>query len=177
MVPEGRKVPQEKGVSNCNSSAKPVKKGFIPYIKKWALGKWQKRDQNKMNQALKDSEGLVPHMRSKKLEPFPKKFSNKNLVDRNLTGLMINADVLTNKLHELQLYFNLHNPDFVGVSEVLPKSFKSQIFPEIFRIPGYDMIPHPNVSDNKGRGSILYIKSSLIHKEIKLPKDCEDFVT
>ena len=40
---------------------------------------------------------------------------------------------------------------------------------------GYDMIPHPNIEKNTGRGSILYIKSSLIHKEIKLPKNCDDF--
>ena len=164
MEPERGEVPQKS----------TVKKGFVPYIKRWALGKWQKRDQNKMKKALDDHEGLVPH-KSKKLEPFSHKFSQKDLVDKNLIGLIINADCLTNKLNELKFIFNLYNPDFVGVSEVLPKYFKGKIYPEEFKMAGYDMIPHPNIEKNKGRGSILYIRSSLIHKEIKLPKNCDDF--
>ena len=85
--------------------------------------------------------------------------------------MCLNADMLTNKLPELELLSREHSPDIIGVNEVLPKSYKNKIYPEEFHIDGYEMIPHRNVSENKGRGSILYIREGMINKELHLDKD------
>ena len=85
-----------------------------------------------------------------------KKTPNNHISNKNsLIHLCTNADVLTNKLDELANIIKEYQPDTVGVSEVLPKKFREKIYPEQFKIDGYDMIPHPNIEKNTGRGSIL----------------------
>ena len=37
------------------------------------------------------------------------------------------------------------------------------------------MTPHPNVINNTGRGSLMYIRDKLIHREIKINSDCDKF--
>ena len=71
-------------------------------------------------------------------------------------------------MNELTAVVKEHNPDTIGVSEVLPKKYREQVYPEQFKIEGYDMIPHPNVENNTGRGSILYIKEDLIHMPVEI---------
>ena len=98
---------------------------------------------------------------------------------KNLVHLLTNADVLTNKMTELKFNVLTHDPDTISVSEVLPKFFKEKIYPNDFHIDGYDMIHHPNVEKNTGRGSIIYIKDNLTHMpvEIKGPgKNFEEFI-
>ena len=87
-----------------------------------------------------------------------------------LTYLYTNADVLTNKLDELVAIVNDKNPDIIGICEVLPKSFRAEnkLYSNDFKLEGYDMIPHPNIDENKGRGSILYIKSDLTHMPVEI---------
>ena len=50
---------------------------------------------------------------------------------------------------------------------------------EEFHLPGYDMIPHKNLTENSptstGRGSILYIKNSLDYKEYYFPSPLHNF--
>ena len=89
--------------------------------------------------------------------------------------MFLNADTLTNKLTEFQFLIQHHQPHIIGVNEVLPKNFSKQIHPEEFHIDGYEMIVHPNVARNIGRGSILYISKKLIYKELKLFNDSEEF--
>ena len=87
---------------------------------------------------------------------------------KSLVYLSTNADVLTNKMDELVDIVKEYHPDIIGVSEVLPKNFREQIYSNQFIIKGYDMIPHPNIEENKGRGSILYIKSNLTHMPVDI---------
>ena len=79
--------------------------------------------------------------------------------------------MLTNKLPELEIIIEKYSPDIVGVSEVLPKSYKNKIYPEEFLIKGYEMIPHTNILENKGRGTIIYIKEGITNKELNLDKN------
>ena len=74
---------------------------------------------------------------------------------------------MTNKLSELSLLVNDLNPDIIGISEVLPKNHTRYIYPEEFKLKGYNDIIHKNVAENKSRGSILYIKDDINFKEIK----------
>ena len=85
----------------------------------------------------------------------------------NLLCLYINADTLTNKLSELSVLVKDLNPDILGISEVLPKNHSRHIFPEEFKLEGYNELIHKNVENNTGRGSILYIKDHLNFKEVK----------
>ena len=90
----------------------------------------------------------------------------------------LNADVLTNKLPEFNMLLKEHSPDIIGVNEVLPKSYNKKIYPEEFEINGYEMIQHKNIPENKGRGSIIYIKNELTNKEINinLENDFEEHI-
>ena len=92
-----------------------------------------------------------------------------------LTCISMNVDTLTNKLSELKFLINDINPDIIAVNEVLPKNIKNPIHKEEFSMEGYEMITHPNVALNKGRGSITYIKNNIINKEIKLGPKFDDF--
>ena len=97
----------------------------------------------------------------------------------DLVGLSINADVLTNKMPELNYIFDTVNPSFAFVSEILPKNRKRIYYHEEFEIQGYDKIPHKTLVENtptsQGRGSILYIKSTLNYKEHILKPPLRDF--
>ena len=83
--------------------------------------------------------------------------------------MFLNADVLTNKLAEFEFLIKNDAPHIIGVNGVLPKNFKHKIFKEEFNLQNYDMLAHPNIENNTGRGSILYIHKSLnckpLHKE------------
>ena len=85
--------------------------------------------------------------------------------------ICLNADVLTNKMAEFDHLIKEHSPHIIGVSEVLPKNFNNKIYPEEFHIDGYEMIPHKNITDNHGRGSILYIQQHIVYKTLELDKD------
>ena len=86
--------------------------------------------------------------------------------------MFLNADVLTNKLPEFEFHVKANNPHIIGVNEVLPKNFRTQIFKEEFHLENYDMMAHPNVENNTGRGSILYIHKSLNSKPVKVSDRC-----
>ena len=96
-----------------------------------------------------------------------------------LTGLAINADVLTNKMPELEFLFDSLAPSFAFVSEILPKNRKRTYYHEEFEIQGYDKIPHKTLIENtptsQGRGSALYIRSTLIYKEHILKQPLSEF--
>ena len=82
--------------------------------------------------------------------------------------MFLNADILTNKKNELDFIVEQVRPLILGVSEVLPKKFKRSIYPEEFNISDYEMLSHPNITENQGRGSILYIHKTISYKEITL---------
>ena len=114
-----------------------------------------------------------PHHNHKSTPKFKNKRGQKSQKSRkndksSLVYLSTNADVLTNKMEELVDVVKEYQPDVIGVSEVLPKNFREQIYANQFIIDGYDMIPHPNIEENKGRGSILYIRSNLTHMPVEI---------
>ena len=86
----------------------------------------------------------------------------------NITCLCLNADVLTNKMSELLFILNSENPDIVVISEVLPKNCNRIIHKEEFTVPNYEMVPHPNIITNTGRGSLIYLKKNLTYKKIEV---------
>ena len=86
-----------------------------------------------------------------------------------------NADCLTNKMPELLQVMKTHDPSIFCVCEVLPKKIRDKIYEEMFAVEGYDMVAHPNINANKGRGSIMYIKKGLNHKEVILKGEGKDF--
>ena len=81
--------------------------------------------------------------------------------------MVTNADSLRNKLPELKSIIDMHQPKIVGVNEVLPKHFNDPVYKEEFEIDDFDMLPHPNVINNVGRGSILYVHKSLNCKPVE----------
>ena len=121
-----------------------------------------------------------PHQTISHQLPNPHQNTNKNVVRTcvgprqinstkdTLTHIFTNADVLTNKKNELDAVVKELSPDVIGICEVLPKKYRTKIYPEEFKIDGYDMIPHPNIALNTGRGSILYIKSNLTHMPVEI---------
>ena len=58
-----------------------------------------------------------------------------------------------------------NNPHILGINEVLPKNFSRNINVEEFNLDGYEMIAHPNVPNNKGRGSLLYIRNDIKYNQ------------
>ena len=99
-------------------------------------------------------------------ERVPETSSRKHRIG-NLLCLYINADTLTNKLSELSILIKDLHPDILGISEVLPKNHARHIYPEEFKLQGYNELIHKNVENDTGRGSILYIKDHLNFKEVK----------
>ena len=95
-----------------------------------------------------------------------------NSVDK-LTCIFTNVEALTNKMSELQHMVKHQKPHIIGISEVLPKFFRYKIYPEEFFLENYEMIPHPNVANNIGRGSVLYIHKSILYTDIKFDIDPE----
>ena len=89
----------------------------------------------------------------------------------NIKISFTNADTLTNKMAELSIRLRQEKPLVMGVSEVLPKHIKNKIQPEIFNVEDYEMVIHPTVTENKGRGSIIYVHKSMSYKQIYLDED------
>ncbi|XP_052806388.1 uncharacterized protein LOC128235622 [Mya arenaria] len=73
--------------------------------------------------------------------------------------LYTNADQLQNKMSELQVQVTLINPDFIFVSEVLPKLNHDNVSCSsvIYALDGYTAFP----STDDGRGVLIYAKSEL----------------
>ena len=87
----------------------------------------------------------------------------------------MNADTLTNKMAELILLVREHSPDIIGINEVLPKNFNRHIYVEEFAMDGYEMVAHESISDNRGRGTILYIRKGINYKQIDVQYNGEKF--
>ena len=80
--------------------------------------------------------------------------------------MTFNADSLTNKIPEFELLVKTKKPHIIGINEAVPKNFKRKIYEQEFILNDYEMVCHPNIAANKGRGSILYIHKSLNFKEL-----------
>ena len=92
-----------------------------------------------------------------------------------LKVMLSNADTLTNKLTELDFIVSQENPHIIAINEVMPKNAKREIYREEFHITGYEMITDPNVVNNTGRGSLIYLHNSLTSKQVFFPIDGENF--
>ena len=92
-----------------------------------------------------------------------------------LKVMLSNADTLTNKLTELDFIVSQENPHIIAINEVMPKNAKRYIYREEFHITGYEMITVPNVVNNTGRGSLIYLHNSLTSKQVSFPIDGENF--
>ena len=92
-----------------------------------------------------------------------------------LNSVFLNTDTLTNKMSELHLLTKTERPHIIGINEVLPKNHNHQIHPEEFTLDGYELIIHPNVNENTGRGTLLYVHNTISHKQISISPDNEEF--
>ena len=92
-----------------------------------------------------------------------------------LNCIFLNADCLTNKMAELEFIIKTETPDIIGINEVLPKNHTRKIHSEEFRLDGYEMITHPNVNNNNGRGSLLYVKKNLNYKQVTITANGNEF--
>ena len=61
-----------------------------------------------------------------------------------------------------------YRPHIVGINEALPKNFARTIHVEEFLIDGYELVPHENITNNTGRGTILYISKTLNYKQLHI---------
>ena len=87
-----------------------------------------------------------------------------------------NCDTLTNKMAEFQATIDLYDPDIISLNEVKPKHCKRDITIEEFKITGYDIIPHGNITQmNIGRGTMLYAKSHLNTTQIDVCSGAKGF--
>ncbi|CAG2219752.1 unnamed protein product [Mytilus edulis] len=86
-------------------------------------------------------------------------------LDRNINPLIVNkvkcmytnADQLRNKIDELEAQIQVVKPDFIFITEVLPKTnIDIDCISPLFNIEGYIAYP----SKNTGRGVIIYAKSN-----------------
>ena len=91
--------------------------------------------------------------------------------------MFLNADTLTNKMAELDLLIKTERPHItcIGINEALPKNHSRKIYPEEFHIDGYEVIMHPNISKNMGRGSLLYIHNSISYKQVLIDLGGQEF--
>ena len=89
--------------------------------------------------------------------------------------MFLNADSLTNKLAELKVITDDYQPHIIGINEVLPKNFSRKIYPEEFSLDGYEMLAHQSVTDNTGRGTIMYVHKSITYKQIEVKIGNKEF--
>ena len=56
----------------------------------------------------------------------------------------------------------------------MPKNAKREIHRGEFQITGYEIITDPNVVNNTGQGSLIYLHKSLTSKQVFFPIDGEN---
>ena len=78
------------------------------------------------------------------------------ITETSVKCIYTNADQLRNKMNELDILITQENPDFIFVTEVLPKSTTEVSCSSVlFSIDGYDSFP----SKDGGRGVMMYARS------------------
>ena len=90
------------------------------------------------------------------------KTSNKTVTSRNnITVMYTNADQLTNKIDNLNLRIQIHQPHIIAVTEVNAKNCKYPPDPVIFHIPGYQSFSKNISTTDKTRGIIIHVHNSI----------------
>ena len=85
-----------------------------------------------------------------------------------------NADVLTNKLEELQSIIQQEDADIVAITEVLPKNMIFPVEEFEFELQGYQFVSNIQIAKSKGgRGICFYIKEGL---HVKRRESCGSFM-
>ena len=82
--------------------------------------------------------------------------------------MFLNADSVTNKLAALKVITDDYQLHIIGINEVLPKKCSRKIYPEEFSLDWYEMLAHQSVTDNTGRGTIMYVHKSITYKQIEV---------
>ena len=101
--------------------------------------------------------------------------STKKIANTEIKIMFSNCDTLTNKMEEFQATIDLSDPDIISLNEVKPKHCRD-ITKEEFKIIGYDIIPHENITQmNIGRRTMLYAKSHLNATQIDVCSGAKGF--
>ena len=79
----------------------------------------------------------------------------------NITVMYTNADQLTNKIDNLHLRVQIHQPHIIAITEVNAKNCKYPPDPVIFHIEGYQCFSKNVSSSNKTRGIIIHVHNSI----------------
>ena len=86
-----------------------------------------------------------------------------------------NPDMLANKMDELNAYIKEYKPLIIGIAEVKPKHQRYTPNVATYNIADYTTF-HKNITNNTGRGVLLYVHNSLQADEVCLQSDFEEFV-
>ena len=91
--------------------------------------------------------------------------------------LYTNADVLTNKMDELQVLVKQDNCEVIAITEVLPKHSFFPIQEQELVIEGFSNISNFDIAYKEGgRGIVLFIKNNLSFKVKDLPVKFQEFL-
>ena len=100
----------------------------------------------------------------------------------NFTGIPLkcmytNADSLKNKLNEFTARIRDYNPDIIMVNEVKPKNMRGNLTESEFSLKdkGYNMFPL-NIDNEKGRGMLVYTRSTLRAERISISSNFDEVV-
>ena len=89
-------------------------------------------------------------------------------MSNELSCMYTNIDTFTNKKYEYEARVNTLKPDIIGVTEINPKNAYWPITQQDLSIEGYNL--YVNLG---GRGSALYIKSTLGSTELSVKNSGE----
>lgn len=89
--------------------------------------------------------------------------------------LYTNADMLTNKMNELNYRVSLEDPDIIAINEVKNQSSKRKSTVNELKLDttGYIMVDN-NIDTEEGRGQIVYVKENLNASQIYLKNKCSE---
>ena len=94
-----------------------------------------------------------------------------------LNCLVLNADTLSNKMHELQSLLSQDtNLDIIIINEVKPKNHRYQMAAVDFALEGYSTFCN-NLDSNTGRGLIIYTKHYLEASPLDLASEFSEYVS
>ena len=97
---------------------------------------------------------------------------------RAIKFIYTNADTLTNKLEELKTLINNEKPEFVAVTEVLPKNSQFLVQEQELQIQGYNSVSNIQVANTLPvRGIILYIKHNYTYTAQEIQTRFQEYLS
>ena len=110
-----------------------------------------------INRTVVNSDHLPnSHVVAEQKQPLTETLRPKTCNTDGIKCMYTNTDCLTNKLDELELFFQTEGIDIAAITETLPKNKPGDEILHFDSVPGYKCLDSQN-----GRGVCLYIKDSI----------------